>query len=199
MKRESATFAIVVTRLRRLSVLIGFIALVAFLFAALQFRAGVAMQLIGATLFGSASGILVAILQRGSQMRDLELCEQSAPLYAREIARAIALIPCIAASCAVGAYWIIAGFSPGAHALAVAGSLASVNAITPVALCATLRLGWRRWLYIAIAASLSGLLTAIQLREVPAALLLSGITGFIGLRQYGEALARWDPISLPSV
>lgn len=194
MRRPSATTAIATARLGRLQLPIFFTVSVAASLAGLQFHAGVSEQLAGATLFGCAAGIFLALLQRGSHVRDLELCEQSAPLYGREIARAIALVPGIGVSCTIAAYWAVAIFSPGTHWLAIIGSLTSANAVSAVALCATLRSGWSRWLYLAITGGIAALLTVILVTQLPTALLLSGIAGFAALRQYGEALARWDPI-----
>jgi len=60
------------------------------LFAALQMHSDLGAHALGAALFGALAGIYLAIAQRTPQMRDLEICEQAGPLYAREAARAIA-------------------------------------------------------------------------------------------------------------
>jgi uncharacterized ion transporter superfamily protein YfcC len=170
--------------------------------------------LAGPMFFCSMVGILIALAQRGGdRLRQLELCEQSAPLFARERARATALVPCIAAGVAALAYWLgqfAAGFAapPAFFILA----LAAVEASTLVALSATLRTGLGRWLYVGMAAATTVIAYVLAvysdtLRPVPRALdhypdslgvaaelLFCAIIGFLALRQYGEALARFDPI-----
>ncbi len=170
--------------------------------------------LAGPVFFCGLLGIVVAIIQRGGErMRQLELLENAAPIFGRELARATAAVPCIAATFATIAYWIaqyIAGFAAPPTFFALA--LASVLAATLVALSATLRRGTARWFYIglACATSAAAYLLAVyadtfgptprQLGHYPDAigvgteLAFCAIVGFFGLRQYGEALARYDPI-----
>jgi hypothetical protein len=170
--------------------------------------------LAGPAFFCGLLGIVVAMIQRGSErMRQLELLENSAPIFGRELARATAAVPMIAATIATVVYWIaqfVAGFAAAPTYFVLA--LASVLASTLVALSATLRRGTARWLYIAMAFATSAIayLLAVyadtfgtapgQLGHYPDAigvateLAFCAIVGFVALRQYGEALARYDPI-----
>ena len=170
--------------------------------------------LAGPAFFCGLLGIVVALTQRGGdRMRQLDLIEQSAPLYGRELARATAAVPVVAAVMATVCYWIAqfaAGFAAAPTYFVLA--LASVIASTLVALSATLRRGASRWLYIGIAAATSAIayLLAVyadafgpvpkELGHYPDAigvateLAFCFIAGFLALRQYGEALARYDPV-----
>jgi chromate transport protein ChrA len=73
-------------------------------------------------------------------------------------------------------------------------SIACANAVAVIALSATVRAGFTQAFSILLAAALAFAVVAIEFPQPPAAFLLCAIAGFIGLRQYGEALARWDPI-----
>ncbi len=197
MIRATATAAIIATRLHRQAGQTLFVTCASALFAALQMHADLAAHAAGAAFFGSLAGIYLAAVQRGGRMRELELCEQSAPLYARELARAGALVPCIGVTLAIAAYWIVTAISSGPHLLAplpVLLSIACANAVAIVALCATVRAGVAQALYIVLAAALAAAVVALEFPQPPAAFFLCAIAGFIGLRQYGEALAKWDPI-----
>lgn len=192
--RGAATVAVVTARVQRQVRQIIFLMCAAALFAALELHAGDAAQAIGSAFFGSLAGIYLALMQRGGRMRELELCEQSAPLYGRELARAVALAPCAGATLTVAAYWSVAVLSPGAHAWAAVISLACANAATLIALCATLREGAALLLYLGLSTTTAIAIVAIEFPQPPAAFLLCAIAGFIALRQYGESLARYDPI-----
>lgn len=197
MTHMSPTVAIISTRLQRQTVQTLFVTCASALFAALQMHSDLAAHAAGAAFFGSLAGIYLAIGQRGGRMRELDLCEQSAPLYARELARAGALVPCIGATMAIAAYWIVAAISSGPNVLAPAPVILSIvcaNAVTVIALCATVRAGFNQAFYIVLAAALAFTVVAIEFPQPPAAFLLCAIAGFIALRQYGEALAAWDPI-----
>ena len=75
-------------------------------------------------------------------------------------------------------------------------ALGSTVAGTLVALSATMRRGVLRALYVLLAAATS--LVAFALvevgRSVPGALVFCAVVAFLALRQYGETLARYDPI-----
>ena len=197
MKRWSSTEAIVATRLHRQAGPTLFVTCASALFAALQMHSDLAAHAAGAAFFGSLAGVYLAIAQRGGRMRELDLCEQSAPLYARELARAGALVPCTGVTLATAAYWIVTAISSGPPRLALAPvilSIACANAVTVVAFSATVRTGFSQTLPIVLAAAVAFAVVAIEFPQPPAALLLCAIAGFIGLRQYGEALAKWNPI-----
>jgi hypothetical protein len=194
-KHNSAIAAIVLTRLwiqRRMlvlccaaAVIVGFIQ-----------PHGIA----GRMFFCSLLGVAVALAQRGDDgLRQLEICEQSAPLFGRERARATALVPCIMATAATLAYWLgqsICGFAATPASFITA--LAAVLAATLIALSATLRQKSARWLYVLLAfavAVITYFLAAyLSISGMILAIALCGLVSIIALRQYGEALARYDPI-----
>ena len=195
---HSTIAAIAFTRLGRLGGDVLYVTAAAALFAALQMHADLGAHALGSALFGSLAGIYLALAQRGGRMRDLELCEQSAPLYAREVARAIAIVPGLGVLVALSAYWIVTAISSGPHILELAPvvlSMACACAASVVALGATVRTGFWQTFYVLLAGFTATVIVLLEYPELPAAFLFCAIAGFIGLRQYGEALARWDPVS----
>jgi predicted membrane protein len=198
MIARSAVAAIAFTRLQRFGGHVLYVVAAAALFAALQMHSDLGAHALGAALFGSLAGIYFALAQRGGRMRELELCEQAAPMYAREVARAIALVPSLGVVIALAGYWIVTGISSGPRDLAapVFLSMACACAVSVVALGATVRTGFWQAVYILLAAVVATIIVMLEYPQLPAAFLFCGIAGFIGLRQYGEALARWDAVSL---
>ena len=195
---RSLVAAIAFTRLQRMGGQMLYVTAAAALFAALQMHSDLGAHALGAALFGSLAGIYFAVAQGSSRMRDLELCEQSAPLYAREVARAIALVPCAGVVITLTGYWIVTAASSGPHALAAGPvflSMACAGAVSIVALGATVRTGFWQIFYIFLAGVSGAIIVSLEYPEFPAAFLFCGIAGFIGLRQYGEALSRWGPSS----
>lgn len=198
MRYESRSSAIATTRLQRMAGQTLYVAAASALFAALQMHLDLAAHATGSILFGSLAGIYLALAQRGGRMRELELCEQSAPLYARELARAIALVPCVGVTIAIAAFWLVTLISSGPSNIAtmpVFLSTACACAVSIVALCATVRAGMWQLAYLLLAAALAAIVAALEFPQPPAAFLFCVIAGFIGLRQYGEALARWNPVA----
>ncbi|HEV7179950.1 MAG TPA: hypothetical protein VGN11_08765, partial [Candidatus Baltobacteraceae bacterium] len=124
-----------------------------------------------------------------------------------ELARAKALVPAIAAFLAAVVYWFaqfLSGFAaPPAFFVLV---LFCVLASTLVALNATVRKRPSRWLYIGLAcasaaiayvASVYGDAFVTHIGDaigVGSELVFCAVVGFIALRQYGEALARYDSL-----
>lgn len=197
MRRGAATIAIVTTRLAKERRVLAVSAAACALLAYLQRYDDAPARLAGCLVFGALIGIAVALLQRGAgRFRELELCEQSAPLYGRELARATALVPCIVVSAALAAYWIVSAVYARPAPQAIAVTAFAVYAGTLVALCAGVRSGAPRLLYVAMACAVPALAFALNLTSATAlpALAACGIIGFIALRQYGEALARYDPL-----
>ena len=145
----------------------------------------------------SLLGIALALAQSPGLHRYLDLCEQSAPLYGRELARAKALVPCVAAAFAVFAFALgeaLRGSSDLPLTMLVA--LAALIPATLIALSATIRRGASRVLYVALAAAACGIayvLVAVA-DSIYAELAFCAIVVFLSIRQYGEALARYDPI-----
>lgn len=193
--RSGASIAIVSARLRKETRLMLLAAAASALVAYLQRYDEALAQFAGCLLFGSLTGIAAGVLQRGSgRFRELELCEQSAPLYGRELARATALVPCVIVAAALTAYWIVAAVYSHPSALYAALSLPVLCAVTLVALCASVRSGAARMLYIAIACAIAVVAFVLASNWALASALACVLAGFIALRQYGEALARYDPV-----
>jgi hypothetical protein len=119
-----------------------------------------------------------------------------APL-GRELARAKGLVPYLGASLAALSY---AGAQTvrGSHdaPLDLLIALAAVAASTSTALCASIRRGWPRILYILLAFT-AGTMTyalAVTAHALLAGFAFAALATFLALRQYGEALARYDPV-----
>lgn len=196
MKGGTATIAIVSTRLSRERRVLVLAAAACALLAYLQRYDDASARLAGCLVFGTLVGVAVAILQRGAgRFRELELCEQSAPLFGRELARATALVPCIIVTIALAAYWMVSAAYAAPQLFAIALTAFSIYAGTLVALCAGVRSGAARVLYLAMACAVPAMSFVLAV-AVPAlvALAFCAVTGFVALRQYGEALARYDPL-----
>jgi len=145
----------------------------------------------------SLLGIASALAQSPGIHPHLDRGEQSAPLFGRELARAKALVPCLAAALAALIYagaQLLRGAPDVPLTLLVA--IAAVIAATLTALCATIRSGTARVFYIILAANTSAAAYALVVagRSLLAELAFCGVVAFFALRQYGEALARYDPI-----
>lgn len=142
-------------------------------------------------------GITTALAQSPGLHPHLDSCEQSAPLFGRHLARAKALVPCVAATVAVGVYALAEALrgAPGVP-ITFAIALGAVLAATLTALSATIRRGAPRVLYIALAAAVTVAAYALvaEAHSLIAELSLCAIVAFLALRQYGEALGRYDPI-----
>lgn len=193
--RGGATLAIVTARLRKEAPLILFGSAACALLAYLQRYDDALAQFAGCLVFGSLIGITAGVLQRGAgRFRELELCEQSAPLYGRELARATALVPCFIVTAALIAYWIVATVYSHPSAVYAALSLPALNAVALTALGATVRSGAARMFYVAIACAVAVFAFVLASKWAPGCAFASALAGFIALRQYGEALARYDPV-----
>ena len=149
-------------------------------------------------LFCTLLGIGLALVQSPGLHPHLDRCEQSAPLFGRELARAKALVPCVAR---------------GARGVRLrrrrvderrgrrAGGVARQRC-PPCWRARSSRFrrrsarGAARLLYVllAVATSAAAYALAVAARSVLAELALCAIVAFLALRQYGEALARYDPI-----
>ncbi|MGA8533106.1 MAG: hypothetical protein WB615_03230, partial [Candidatus Tumulicola sp.] len=154
--------------------------------------------LAGPVFFSSLLGILIALVQGPGRYPHLDLCEQSAPLFGRQLARAKALVPCVVATLATLAYVTAAALAglrgiPAAFLIAVA----AVIPATLTALSATIRTGPARLLYVVLACAVSGVAftLAVFVGSVPAEVGFAALVSFMALRQYGEALARYDPVA----
>lgn len=194
MKRGAATIAILTTRLSKERSVLLLAAAACALLAYLQRYDDASARLAGCLVFGTLIGVAVALLQRGAgRFRELELCEQSAPLYGRELARATAVVPCIIVTVALAAYWSMSSLYAPLRSVTVAQTAFAVYAATLVALCAGVRAGAARVLYIVMACAVPALsLMLVFTTPSLLPLALCALVGFIALRQYGEALARYD-------
>jgi hypothetical protein len=196
MRRSAATLAIVATRLAKERRTLALSTSACGLLAYLQRYDDAPARLAGCLVFGALIGIAVALLQRrAGRFRELELCEQSAPLYGRELARATAMVPCIIVTLGLAAYWLVSAVYARPDAGAISLSAFGVYSGTLVALCAGVRTGAARLLYIAMACAVPALAFALGATSATlSALAACALVGFIALRQYGEALARYDPL-----
>jgi hypothetical protein len=193
--RSGATIAVVMTRLRRELPVTALAAAACGLLAYLQRYDDAQARLAGCIVFATLSGIACALLLRGTgRYRDLDLCEQSAPLYGRELARATALVPCVVVSTGIAAFWIVSSFYAAAQVGQIAVCAFCSYAASFAALCATVRKGLARALYVTLACAISAAAFGLVQSSAAAALIFCAAAGFIALRQYGEALARYDPI-----
>jgi hypothetical protein len=123
----------------------------------------------------------------------------SAPLYGRQLARALVVAPSLVAfACALAGWAGALAAGGGRQPLWLVPFLAAPLAAT-VALSATLREGARALLYRVLALGSGLLLAALPLTcgtlgALAGALALTAILGFVALRAFGEALARYDPV-----
>jgi hypothetical protein len=145
----------------------------------------------------SLLGITAALAQSPGLHPHLDSCEQSAPLFGRHLARAKALVPCVAATLALGLYAVaqaLRGTAGVPETFVIA--LAAVIATTLTALCATIRRGAPRVLYVTLAAIVTVVAYALVVaaHSLVAQLVACTAGAFLALRQYGEALGRYDPI-----
>ena len=153
--------------------------------------------LAGPVFFCSLLGIIVALIQSPGRFPHLDSCEQAAPLYGRQLARAKALVPCAIVTLATFAYVAAAIFGglrdvPQTLFAAIAAAIPS----TLAALSATIRTGPSRLLYVGIACATSAaaFTLVVVAHSLAGALAFSALASFLALRQYGEALARYDPV-----
>lgn len=125
----------------------------------------------------------------------------SAPLYGRELARGLAVAPCLLA--VLFPLAACAGWSLERQTHASNWLLPLVCALVAalIALSATLRESWRAALYRTLALCTAAGLAALSLRSHDdaashvAVALLALPLGFFALRAFGETLARYDPLT----
>lgn len=145
----------------------------------------------------SLLGIAMALAQSPGIHPHLDWCEHSAPLFGRELARAKALVPCVAGALAALVYacaQLLRGLPDVPLTFLVV--IGALMAATLTAVSATIRRGVSRVLYVVIAAatSVAAYVLVMTTRNVLAELAFCAVVAFFALRQYGEALARYDPI-----
>jgi hypothetical protein len=129
------------------------------------------------------------------------LAYAGAPFYGRELARALAIAPCLVTLAAPLGFFagaLARGAAPDAAVLVI--SMAASVVTTLLALAACFRFG-RSWgLYLALAFG-AGLAVILSLVYAPspaaaslAALATAGIIGYLALVSLSETLARYDPL-----
>lgn len=193
--RSAATIAIVATRLRKEAPALVLCAAVCAAAAYLQRFGDASVQLASALVFGTLAGVAIAMLQRApGRFREIELCESCAPLYGRELARATAAVPFLAALGSLAAYWAVAAFYRRAEPDAVLLSLFGAGTATLLALPALVSSAAARSALLLFACAAAA--AAYLLYGAPIAVAIGAYvaSGFLALRQYGEALARYDPL-----
>ncbi|MGH7708966.1 MAG: hypothetical protein ACREM6_13755 [Vulcanimicrobiaceae bacterium] len=143
-----------------------------------------------ATLFGGLVGLHVR------RSRAPRVAYLAAPIYGRELARALALPAILAALIAAWVLCAIAavrGVELNAAFVALPSAAAVVAALTAQA--AMLRSGQARLLYLALGYTAVGAIAAAAgLLPAPIALLLACGLGYAALRSLAETLARYDAI-----
>jgi hypothetical protein len=161
--------------------------------------------LAGPMFLCSTIGIALALIQGPGRQTYLDTTERSAPLFGRELARAKAIAPVIAAALVALVYWgaqYLTGFAapPTFFVLALASVIASVL----VALNATVRSGAGRANALVLAALTVAVAYVLAVYADPQTphrsdtigvateLTFCTVVGFFALREYGESLARFD-------
>jgi hypothetical protein len=164
--------------------------------------------LAGPMFLCSTIGVALAVVQGPGRHPYLDTNERSAPLFGRELARAKAIAPVVAATLATLVYWaaqFLTGFAAPPTFFILA--LASVIASALVALNATVRTGTARAAALLLAALTVAIAYVLSLYADPqtphrgdaigvaSELLFCAAVGFFALREYGESLARFDPLT----
>ena len=124
--------------------------------------------------------------------------EEAAPLFGRQRARANAIVPAAILMVCAGAQFLLSSFTPF-----VIDAAAALTAL-PIALSVPMRSRWNGLLYavFAMAAALLcaafgsavGNSTQSDVAAIMASIAVAAMIGFLTLRQYGETLARYDPL-----
>lgn len=121
------------------------------------------------------------------------------PLYGRELARALAVAPCLDSLAIPLA--VVCGLAARHHALETATAvtiLVAALAATLVALSASLRTGANAALYVALAVAAEAVIVAPLVfrpaQPLAFTLPIAMLVAFVALRAFGETLARYDPV-----
>ncbi|MBV9737917.1 MAG: hypothetical protein JO177_07070 [Candidatus Eremiobacteraeota bacterium] len=205
--RSAATFAIAASRARalwRLAILL--IAGSALAGAAIQLIDPATSRIAANVLFTALVAITLAYANGDAARTDpFAAVEEAAPLFGRQRARANAVFPAaVVVGCAAAQYiWPISHASTFPWEAFVVNAAAALTAL-PIALSVPLRSRRNGVLYaiFALAAALLcasfgsavGNSTQSDLAAVLASIGVAIMIGVLALRQYGEALARYDPL-----
>gem|GEM_PF-956541 len=178
--------------------------------------------LFGPLFYTTALAIAVAYANTRRSSNDIfAFCEESAPLFGRQRARASALVPCIIVFACCVAEYIGARINPNYITPPSFFFFDAIGAIAAmlVSLSIPLRSKWNRALYVFFAFGAAVVCGIIVVSAVAytndwievlmgnayfsefndiwggvAETAFAALVGFIALRQYGEALARFDPL-----
>ncbi|MBV8363938.1 MAG: hypothetical protein JO193_05180 [Candidatus Eremiobacteraeota bacterium] len=206
--RSAATFAIATSRVRMLWPIAAILLVTSGIAgAAIQVLQPLTTRIAANALLTSLMAIIVAYANGAATRNDpFAAVEEAAPLFGRQRARANAIVPAaIVLACAIaqyaGAMWRVnGGFTFVSLAIDAAAALTAL----PIALSVPLRTPLNGLLYaiFAMAAALLcaafgsavGNSTQSDLAAVTASIAVAVMIGFLTLRQYGETLARYDPV-----
>jgi hypothetical protein len=129
------------------------------------------------------------------------LAYAGAPFYGRQLARALAVAPCLVALAApfgfcAGAF--ARGAAPDGAVLIVSAAASVVTTLLALAACFRFGRSWSLYLGLAFGAGLAVILTLVFVRSPAAASLFAlataGVIGYFGLVSLSETLARYDPL-----
>jgi hypothetical protein len=129
------------------------------------------------------------------------LAYAGAPFYGRQLARALALAPCmvtLAAPLGFFAGALARGAAPDGALLLISMAASAVTTLLALAACFRTGRPWSLYLVLAFGAGLAVILTLV-FAPSPAvaalfALATAGIIGYIALVSLSETLARYDPL-----
>ncbi len=153
------------------------------------------LEIFGIVGFAAAASVVDA--QHRKLLRRLTFF--SAPLYGRQLARAHAIAPALAALSVPLAYAGGAALHGRALALPLAAALVPAAVVAAlVALSSAFREGYRAALYVGLAGAAAltlGLPFEFRLEHAAAvSAALAAAEAFLALRAFGETLARYDPL-----
>ncbi len=179
------------------------------------------LWLIGPLLYTTLAAIVIAYANTRRTSGDpFAFCEECAPLFGRQRARAAALLPVIVIFACSAAEYAGARANPNYGTPPTFFLFDAIGAVSAmlVALSIPLREPFGKALYVVLAFGSSmvcgAIVVAVTMLTNPAAVSAQGryyvsfndlwggtaelafaiLIGFIALRQYGEALARFDPL-----
>ena len=208
--RSAATFAIAASRARILWPVAMLLVIASGLGGAcIDLLQPMTTRIAANALLTSLAAILIAYANGVATRADpLAAVEEAAPLFGRQRARANAILPAaVVVICAaaqyLGAMWRANGdFTFISFAIDAAAALTAL----PIALSVPLRSRWNGVLYATFAMAAALLCAAFGsavgnsaksgLAAIAASIAVTAMIGFLTLRQYGETLARYDPLPI---
>jgi hypothetical protein len=129
------------------------------------------------------------------------LAYAGAPFYGRQLARALAMVPCLVTFAAPLGFFagaLARGAAPDGAVLIVSTAAAAVTTLIALAACFRSGRSWGLYLALAFGAGLAVILTLVFTPSAAVAALVAlataGIIGYFALVSLSETLARYDPI-----